>query len=416
MAEKKNNEEIDYSLKNPDTVTKYKDAAQISERVLQSVISLCVAGEKIVTICEKGDQLLDEEISKVYRGKKITKGISHPTTVSPSCFVTPYTPLKSDEAEASVTLKEGDVVKIQLGAQIDGFGTIVCSTIIIPSLENNNSEINGRKADLILAAHYANEVLLRLMVPPGLLASGSDEEKAEAAKIKPPTQIKINQLLEKTVKSFGCSLVEHTTSWKFERNEIEGKKKIILVPGDGAKGEGSPEVNEVWGVEVGVSLGSGKIKYYENRATLHRRTNLTYALKRPSSKKLLNEVTKKFGLFPFSLRQIEDEREAKVGVVECVRGNVFRQYEVVGDKDGEPVARMLTTILITKNGLQKIASAPQLDLSKLKTENKITDEEILKILDQPLAKDSKSKNKKNKKSAKKINATDDIQNTGDENE
>lgn len=36
--------------------------------------SLCVAGEKIVTICEKGDKLLDEEISKVYRGKKITKG------------------------------------------------------------------------------------------------------------------------------------------------------------------------------------------------------------------------------------------------------------------------------------------------------------------------------------------------------
>ncbi|POS88173.1 Creatinase/aminopeptidase [Erysiphe pulchra] len=415
MADKKNNEEIDYSLKNPDTVTKYKDAAQISERVLKSVTELCVAGEKIVTICEKGDKLLEDEISKVYRGKKVTKGISHPTTVSPSCFVTPYTPLKSDETEASVTLKEGEVVKIQLGAQIDGFGTIVCSTIIIPS-NDENFEIDGRSANLILATHYANEVLLRLMVPPGLLATGSDEEKAEAAKVKPPTQTKINQLLEKTVKSFGCNLVEHTTTWQFERNEIEGKKKIILVPGDGAKGEGIPDINEVWGVEVGVSLGSGKIKYYENRATLHRRTNLTYALKRPSSKKLLNEVVKKFGLFPFSLRQIEDEREAKVGVVECVRGNVFRQYEVVGDKDGEPVARMLTTVLISKNGLQKIASAPPLDLSKLKTENKITDEEILKILEQPLARESRPKNKKKKKSAKKTTTAGDNENTGDENE
>ncbi len=35
---------------------------------------LCVAGEKIVTICEKGDKLIEEEIGKVYRGKKITKG------------------------------------------------------------------------------------------------------------------------------------------------------------------------------------------------------------------------------------------------------------------------------------------------------------------------------------------------------
>jgi len=38
------------------------------------VTALCVAGEKIVTICEKGDKLLEEEIEKVYRGKKIVKG------------------------------------------------------------------------------------------------------------------------------------------------------------------------------------------------------------------------------------------------------------------------------------------------------------------------------------------------------
>jgi methionine aminopeptidase len=267
-------------------------------------------------------------------------GIAHPTTVSPSSFVTPYTPLTSDEAEAAVVLKEGEAVKIQLGAQIDGCGTIVCDTIIVGAKD----EISGRDADLLLATHYANELLLRLMVPPGLLATGTDEEKAKAAKVKAPTQSKITTLLEKVVKSYDCNLVEHTTSWQFERNEIEGKKKIILAPGDGTKGEGIPEVGDVWGVEMGVSLGTGKIKNLENRATLHRRTTLTYALKRPSSKKVLNEAVKKFGTFPFSLRQLEDERDAKVGVVECVRGNVFRAYEVVGDKDGEPVGRLLTTI------------------------------------------------------------------------
>jgi len=243
-----------------------------------------------------------------------------------------------------ITLKEGEAIKIQLGAQIDGFGTIVCDTIVVPSSGNAKDEIYGRAADLLLATHYANELLLRLMVPPGLLATGTDEEKAKAAKLRPPTQSKITSLLERAVKSYDCNLVEHTTSWQFERNEIEGKKKIILAPGDGTKGEGVPEVGEVWGVEMGVSLGSGKIKNLENRPTLHRRTTITYALKRPSSKKILNEVVKKFGTFPFSLRQLEDERDAKVGVVECVRGNVFRQYEVVGDKDGAPVCRLLTTV------------------------------------------------------------------------
>ena len=32
-------------------------------------------GEKILTICERGDRLLDEEVGKVYKGKKISKGL-----------------------------------------------------------------------------------------------------------------------------------------------------------------------------------------------------------------------------------------------------------------------------------------------------------------------------------------------------
>lgn len=273
-------------------------------------------------------------------------GFSHPTTVSPSSYVTPYTPLRSDESEASTELQAGEPVKIQLGAQIDGFGSIVCDTILVPPAEGKPADgtITGRPADLLLATHFANELLLRLMLPPGLLASGTDEEKAKAAAAKPVSQSKITQLLEKVAKSFDTNLVENTTSWLFERNEIEGKKKIILAPSEGAKGEGSPEVGEVWGVEVGLSLGAGKVKDLGQRATLHRRTNQTYGLKRPTSRKIYSEVQKKFGLFPFSLRQLEDERDAKSGVVECVRGNVFRQYELVGDKDGAPVARLLTTI------------------------------------------------------------------------
>jgi len=65
---------LDYTLNNPDTITKYKTAAQISEKVLAEVSKLCVAGSKIVDICEKGDKLIEEELAKVYRGKKITKG------------------------------------------------------------------------------------------------------------------------------------------------------------------------------------------------------------------------------------------------------------------------------------------------------------------------------------------------------
>ena len=84
----------DYSLNNPDTLTKYKTAAQISHRVLEAVTGTrlprcfglrsgklilnvtgwCVEGEKVLEICQKGDKLLEEEVAKVYKGKKISKG------------------------------------------------------------------------------------------------------------------------------------------------------------------------------------------------------------------------------------------------------------------------------------------------------------------------------------------------------
>jgi len=401
MSEEK---DIDYTLNNPDTLTKYKTAAQISEKALAEVSKLCVPGAKIVEVCEQGDKFIEEEIAKVYRGKKVTKGFAHPTTVSPSSYVTPYTPLKTDEAEAAIEIKEGELIKIQLGAQIDGFGSIVCDTIV--ASKNPGEEITGRSADVLLANYYANELLIRLMIPPGLLAQGTDEEKAKAAAQKAPSQAKITSLLEKICDAYETKLVESTTSWLFDRNEIEGAKKIVLAPAEGSKGDGTPEIGEVWGVEMGVSLGSGKVKTIDQRPTLHRRTLQTYGLKRPTSRKVLSEVQKKFGTFPFSLRQLEDERDAKSGVVECVRGNVFRQYELVGDKEDAPVARYLTTIAITKNGVTKLGAPPALDLEKVKSDKKITDEEVLKILEQPLARNTGKKNKK-KKTTKKADEAEE---------
>jgi len=301
----------------------------------------CTEGAKILELCQKGDALLAEEIAKVYKDKKTTKGIGHPTTISPSSYVTPYTPMSTDAEEAGAELKAGEVVKIQLGAQIDGFGTIICDSVVVGAADEES--VTTRQADLLLATYYANELLLRLMIPPGTVSAGAEGDKPATTE-KAPTQTKIIQLLEKVMKSYDCNLVENTTSWQFERNEIEGTKKIILAPSEGNRGDGVPALSEVWGVEMGVSLGSGKIKTLEKRATLHRRTTTTYQLKRSTSRAILSEIVGKFKTFPFSLRQLEDERASKVGIVECVRSGVVRQYEVVGDKDNEPVARVLSTV------------------------------------------------------------------------
>jgi methionine aminopeptidase len=76
---------IDYTLNNPDTLTKYKTAAQISEKVLATVSSWIEPGAKIVELCQKGDKLIEEEVAKVYRGKKVTKGMHSGVAHSYTC-------------------------------------------------------------------------------------------------------------------------------------------------------------------------------------------------------------------------------------------------------------------------------------------------------------------------------------------
>lgn len=126
-ASKPSVKETDYSLANPDTLTKYKIAGEISSRVLTKVIELCTPGSRIIEICAKGDELILEETSKIYKGKQVTKGIAFPTSLSVNQVAAHFSPLPSDP-EAQYILKESDLLKISLGTQIDGFGSILGRT------------------------------------------------------------------------------------------------------------------------------------------------------------------------------------------------------------------------------------------------------------------------------------------------
>ena len=69
--------------------------------------------------------------------------------------------------------------------------------------------------------------------------------------------------------------------------------------------------------------------------------------------------------------------------------------------------------------MTRLSTPPPLDLSKYQTDKKITDEEILKILEQPTAKSTgaKGKNKKKKKKpAKKVVEEEDDEDDGSSEE
>jgi hypothetical protein len=82
------------------------------------------------------------------------KLITHITSLHPS------SPTSSDPLSEQ-KLAKGDVVKVHLGAHIDGFAAISAETIVVgATLE---SPVTGRRADALRAAWAAAEVAMRLV-------------------------------------------------------------------------------------------------------------------------------------------------------------------------------------------------------------------------------------------------------------
>merc|ERR1711884_430909 len=107
-------------------VTKYKMAAEITNKVLKEVVTACLASASVRDLCMLGDRRLTEETSKAF--KKITKGIAFPTCLSVNHAICHFSPLVS---EADQTLEEGDMVKIDMGAHIDGYIAVVAHTVVV---------------------------------------------------------------------------------------------------------------------------------------------------------------------------------------------------------------------------------------------------------------------------------------------
>lgn len=86
------------------------------------------------------------------------KGIAFPTCLSINNCVCHFSPIRS---EPDVILKEGDIVKIDLGAHIDGFIAVAAFTTVIGATAEKPA--TGRRADAVLAAYWSSQAALRLL-------------------------------------------------------------------------------------------------------------------------------------------------------------------------------------------------------------------------------------------------------------
>ncbi|CEP00687.1 unnamed protein product (mitochondrion) [Plasmodiophora brassicae] len=353
--------EVDETLNNQDVVTKYRACGDIANRVLGKLVSLVKPGTKIVQLCQVGDALIAKELQPIYNKKpKVDKGVAFPTCVSVNNVVGHFSPLTGDATEIAA----GDVVKIDLGVQIDGYCAVVAHTVVC---NPEGGVITGPVADVIVAAYTAAELVARMLVP------GNKNSQC-------------TEIIEKVAKDFHVNPIQAVTSHNLSRNVIAGKKEILSRSNTGHKVEPmTVEPLDVWAIDIQMSTGDGKPKELDKATTVFRRMpDVSYRLKMQASRFVASEIKSKFGAFPFTLRSIEDKR-AKLGIAECKTHGLVEAFPVLEEKADAKVAHFKFTAMIMPSGVIKVTGLP-IDLAAVKSEHALSDESLKTLLEQPLRK------------------------------
>ncbi|KAH7930208.1 proliferation-associated protein 1 [Leucogyrophana mollusca] len=368
-------------------VTKYKTAGDIVNDVMKKLIELSVEGAKIIDICIEGDKLIEEGTGAVYnkliKGIKVTKGLAFPTSVSVNNTVAHFSPLASDPL-SSQALAKGDVVKLHIGAHIDGFAAISAETIVVGATEQE--PVTGRRADVLKAAWHAAEIAKRLV-------KVGNKNWA------------VTDAVGKVAAAWDCKPVEGMLSCQQSQNVIDGKKRIILNPSETQRRDTETVTfaeDEVYGIDILVSSGEdGKAspvaRVEDSRTTIYQKEGaVTYQLKMKNSRAVFSEVQKKAGAFPFNVRALEDEKRARLGLQEAVQHSLIKPYEVVYTPANTFVAAFHFTIALVPAGPLLITHPPLWYNPELvKSEKELEDEELKSLLTKSLR-----ESKKNKKKAK----------------
>mmetsp|Transcript_15312 Transcript_15312/g.30083 ORF Transcript_15312/g.30083 Transcript_15312/m.30083 type:complete len:382 (-) Transcript_15312:25-1170(-) len=374
MSEAK--EEVVTDITNPDVVEKYRIAGEIANNCILHVAALCCTGARIVSLCDAGDQFIQDACGKIFKGKGVEKGVAFPVCISVNNTMGHFSPLADDQT----CLAEGDFAKIDLGVHIDGYVAVTAHTILVGEKGPSTEEIAGRKADAMNAAYWAAECAIRMM---------KNGQKSE----------EITKMSQEVAEAFNCKPVSGVLSHQLDRFNLDGKKQVLMVfaQTDQAVENFVFEPKDVFAFDMVMSSGEGKPRDERTRTTVYnRRPETTYQLKIKSSRQVLSEINQKFPNLPFTLRNL-NQKTVKFGINECRDHGLVEPYPVLYEKAGEIIAHIKFTALLTANGTVKISGVP-INIDQYKSEFKLTDEKYLALL-QTSSKKKRRNNKKKKAAA-----------------
>jgi len=362
----------------PNVLNKYVLAGKIAQEVLQAVQAQAAVTQDVLELCEFGDNLIIEKTANLYKRGDISRGVAFPTCLSRNELAGHFCPIDLEGPRA--VLEEGDLVKVDLGVQIDGFAALVAT-----SFQVGEGPVTGRKADAVAAAWFGAQCALRMMRP------GTTNEA-------------ITEMFTSVAQEFNCNCLEGVLSHELKQFVIDGEKTILAKPAPERQVDPFElEPNKVYAIDVVMSTGEGKaIRKDEHPTTIYKRmVEKQYQLRNKTSRAFLREINNNFPCYPFTLRSFrENLTRSRAGLRECLNHELVADYPVLHEREGEFIAQFKFTVVVRPNqGPLRLCGTPAIDGLQLQSECSIEKQELVTLLNTPWESSKKRKRKKKKKKA-----------------
>ncbi|QIW24297.1 type II methionyl aminopeptidase [Sulfolobus sp. S-194] len=287
-----------------------RKAGKIAAKARDYGAKLIKPGAKVYDICETVEKIIIEEGAKP----------AFPCNLSINSEAAHYSPLINDEK----TIPEGAVVKLDIGAHIDGYITDTAVTVVLDEKFQKLAE------------------------------AARDALNAAISNFKPGTDLgEIGKNIEKIIKIHGFKPIRNLGGHLIRRYELHAG---VFVPNIYERGLGRIIEGNTYAIEPFATNGEGEVIEGKDITIYSIKTLNTKGLT-DEEKRFLAEIYKRANMLPFNERWLRDLGEPdyiRQMLKTLVRRGALRAYPILIEVRKGLVSQFEHTVLVTRDGAEII--------------------------------------------------------------
>jgi methionyl aminopeptidase len=296
-----------------DEIESFREAGKVAARIREESKSLVMVDAQLLDIAETIEKMIEDEGAKP----------AFPVNISINEIAAHYTP----EHECEAVLGEDDLVKIDLGIDIDGALSDTAYTI----------DLGGQRDKLVESSQKA-------------LDSAIDA-------IKPGTQVgEIGGIIEDTITEYGYRPISNLTGHMIKSNALHAG---IEIPNVRNNTPYAFKEGDIFAVEPFATDGGGMVEDLQQVEIFS--VYQPGSVRMRQSRRIIEYVLKNFGMLPFAERWLRKEFGSKLlvgaAIKELLKHHVLRGYPVLREIDKGMISQAEHTVLVTDDGCEVLTKA-----------------------------------------------------------